>query len=87
MGENILIGFLGGLITGISPCILPVLPVIFFSGGLDSARRGAPSSAPAAAGARGDLAGPRGDLAHPGGDVGGVGVPMVFVKPLRLRGW
>jgi cytochrome c biogenesis protein CcdA/thiol-disulfide isomerase/thioredoxin len=28
----VLIGFLGGLITGISPCILPVLPVIFFSG-------------------------------------------------------
>jgi cytochrome c biogenesis protein CcdA/thiol-disulfide isomerase/thioredoxin len=28
----ILIGFVGGLITGISPCILPVLPVIFFSG-------------------------------------------------------
>lgn len=28
----ILIGFLGGLITGISPCILPVLPVVFFSG-------------------------------------------------------
>lgn len=27
-----LIGFLGGLITGISPCILPVIPVIFFSG-------------------------------------------------------
>ncbi len=26
------IGFVGGLITGISPCILPVLPVIFFSG-------------------------------------------------------
>src|SRR3984885_76157 len=26
-----LIGLLGGLITGISPCILPVLPVIFFS--------------------------------------------------------
>src|SRR5271157_384992 len=30
-----LIGFLGGLITGISPCILPVLPVVLFSG-LDS---------------------------------------------------
>src|SRR6478609_2835567 len=28
----VLIGFLGGLITGISPCILPALPVIFFSG-------------------------------------------------------
>ncbi|MDC8997307.1 cytochrome c biogenesis protein DipZ [Mycobacterium marinum] len=27
-----LVGFVGGLITGISPCILPVLPVVFFSG-------------------------------------------------------
>jgi cytochrome c biogenesis protein CcdA/thiol-disulfide isomerase/thioredoxin len=27
-----LIGFLGGLITGVSPCILPVLPVVFLSG-------------------------------------------------------
>jgi cytochrome c biogenesis protein CcdA/thiol-disulfide isomerase/thioredoxin len=27
-----LIGLVGGLITGISPCILPVLPVVFFSG-------------------------------------------------------
>lgn len=26
------IGFLGGLLTGISPCILPVLPVIFLGG-------------------------------------------------------
>ncbi|MGV8966221.1 MAG: cytochrome c biogenesis protein DipZ [Cellulomonas sp.] len=33
-----LIGLVGGLITGISPCILPVLPVIFFSGGVQSAR-------------------------------------------------
>jgi cytochrome c biogenesis protein CcdA/thiol-disulfide isomerase/thioredoxin len=32
MSTLALIGFLGGLITGISPCILPVLPVIFFSG-------------------------------------------------------
>jgi len=36
-----LIGILGGLITGISPCILPVLPVIFLSGGAQSARAGA----------------------------------------------
>ena len=28
----VLIGLMGGLVTGISPCILPVLPVIFFSG-------------------------------------------------------
>lgn len=33
-----LIGLLGGLITGISPCILPVLPVIFLSGGVQGAR-------------------------------------------------
>lgn len=45
MDTNIIIGFLGGLVTGISPCILPVLPVIFFSGGLDSARRD-PGAAP-----------------------------------------
>ena len=32
MNTLALIGFVGGLITGISPCILPVLPVIFFSG-------------------------------------------------------
>src|SRR5271154_5578419 len=38
-----LIGLVGGLITGISPCILPVLPVIFFSGtpGTQSADDGA----------------------------------------------
>jgi cytochrome c biogenesis protein CcdA/thiol-disulfide isomerase/thioredoxin len=29
----VLIGFVGGLITGISPCVLPVLPVIFLSAG------------------------------------------------------
>ncbi|MGX5696626.1 cytochrome c biogenesis protein DipZ [Agromyces soli] len=35
-----LIGLAGGLITGISPCILPVLPVILLSGGVQSARVG-----------------------------------------------
>jgi cytochrome c biogenesis protein CcdA/thiol-disulfide isomerase/thioredoxin len=44
MHTIVLIGFLGGLITGISPCVLPVLPVIFLSGaehtrGLRSAAR------------------------------------------------
>ncbi len=33
-----LIGFLGGLITGISPCVLPVLPVVFLSGAGPAAR-------------------------------------------------
>ncbi|WP_156687729.1 cytochrome c biogenesis protein DipZ [Mycobacterium sp. Marseille-P9652] len=36
-----LIGFLGGLITGISPCILPVLPVVFFSGAVGGQTRSA----------------------------------------------
>ncbi|GLY43438.1 protein DipZ [Amycolatopsis sp. NBRC 101858] len=33
MWTLVLIGLLGGLITGVSPCILPVLPVVFFAGG------------------------------------------------------
>jgi cytochrome c biogenesis protein CcdA/thiol-disulfide isomerase/thioredoxin len=43
-----LIGLVGGLITGISPCILPVLPVIFFSGapGMQSADSGVVAVAP-----------------------------------------
>ncbi len=44
----ILIGFLGGLVTGISPCILPVLPVIFAAGaasGLDDVDTGAAAAA------------------------------------------
>jgi cytochrome c biogenesis protein CcdA/thiol-disulfide isomerase/thioredoxin len=44
-----LIGVAGGLITGISPCIIPVLPVIFFSGGVQAARKvriPAPGAAP-----------------------------------------
>ncbi|MCR2817393.1 cytochrome c biogenesis protein DipZ [Microbacterium sp. zg.Y1090] len=46
--ELIIIGLLGGLITGISPCILPVLPVIFLTGGAQSARfEGDPTTIPA----------------------------------------
>jgi cytochrome c biogenesis protein CcdA/thiol-disulfide isomerase/thioredoxin len=44
-----LIGIAGGLITGISPCIIPVLPVIFLSGGVQGARKvrvPAPDAAP-----------------------------------------
>lgn len=43
----IIIGLLGGLITGISPCILPVLPVIFLTGGAQSARFEGDGPAPA----------------------------------------
>jgi cytochrome c biogenesis protein CcdA/thiol-disulfide isomerase/thioredoxin len=45
MGTVALIGVLGGLITGISPCILPVLPVVFFSGA-GGGRDGAPAARP-----------------------------------------
>lgn len=45
--DVIIIGLLGGLITGISPCILPVLPVIFLTGGAQSARiEGQPMASP-----------------------------------------
>jgi cytochrome c biogenesis protein CcdA/thiol-disulfide isomerase/thioredoxin len=63
----IIIGFLGGLVCGISPCILPVLPVIFAAGaasGLDDDEPLAASPAPdvgamavAGVGARGQLTG------------------------------
>jgi cytochrome c biogenesis protein CcdA/thiol-disulfide isomerase/thioredoxin len=38
--DVVIIGLLGGLITGISPCILPVLPVIFLTAGTKPAARG-----------------------------------------------
>ncbi len=40
----VLIGLVGGLITGISPCVLPVLPVIFLSGGAKGAKQTATPS-------------------------------------------
>jgi cytochrome c biogenesis protein CcdA/thiol-disulfide isomerase/thioredoxin len=43
----LLVGFIGGLLTGISPCIIPVLPVLFFSGGTEAARPIAESGKPA----------------------------------------
>ncbi|MFF3556079.1 cytochrome c biogenesis protein DipZ [Streptomyces tsukubensis] len=43
-----LIGLLGGLITAVSPCILPVLPVVFLAGGTDGGTAGEPSPAESA---------------------------------------
>ncbi len=63
--ELILIGFLGGLVTGISPCILPVVPVIFAAG----AASGLPEeeSMPAtAAAAHAELVGATSSRSHPG---------------------
>jgi cytochrome c biogenesis protein CcdA len=56
----VLIGLVGGLITGISPCVLPVLPVIFLSGGAQGARTPgalAPAAATPAASTAGCSAG------------------------------
>jgi cytochrome c biogenesis protein CcdA/thiol-disulfide isomerase/thioredoxin len=36
-----LIGLIGGMITGISPCVLPVLPVVFLTGGVRRTADGA----------------------------------------------
>src|ERR1700760_3726099 len=36
----VLIGFVGGLIPGISPCVLPVLPVVFLSSGASKGQEG-----------------------------------------------
>ncbi|WP_072313329.1 cytochrome c biogenesis protein DipZ [Agrococcus sp. Marseille-P2731] len=68
-----LIGLLGGFITGISPCIIPVLPVILFSGGMQSARdeRSTPEGGDAAADA--------------GGSGGGQGAVATAVKPKPVR--
>ena len=67
----VLIGFLGGLVTGISPCILPVLPVIFAAGRGQRPRRpdraapatGSPTGPMPTDSRRGPTAG-----AGPGGD-------------------
>lgn len=56
--DLIIIGLLGGLITGISPCILPVLPVIFLTGGAQSARYDAAGTTAAEGAAEGGDARP-----------------------------
>ncbi|MFD4370624.1 cytochrome c biogenesis protein DipZ [Streptomyces sp. NPDC058486] len=42
----VLIGLLGGLITAVSPCILPVLPVVFLTGGPGTDTPGKDAPAP-----------------------------------------
>jgi cytochrome c biogenesis protein CcdA/thiol-disulfide isomerase/thioredoxin len=38
MGELLLVAFLGGLITGLSPCIVPVIPVVMAGGSAETGR-------------------------------------------------
>jgi cytochrome c biogenesis protein CcdA len=62
-----LIGLVGGLITGISPCILPVLPVIFFSG-----TRGAEAEAADSDGGVAVAVKPKRDVSRPYRVIGGL---------------
>ena len=39
MGELLVVAFLGGLITGVSPCIVPVIPVVIAGGTSTTSRR------------------------------------------------
>ena len=41
-----LIGLVGGLVTGVSPCVLPMLPIIFVAGSSTSAGTGAVAAPP-----------------------------------------
>lgn len=64
MVTMIAIGFVGGLITGISPCVLPVLPVILLSGAQNP--RSALKTTPAGRGAADTaIASSRTDAARP----------------------
>ncbi len=47
MGELLVVAFLGGLITGLSPCIVPVIPVVVAGGSPAPAVPGPSSSSPA----------------------------------------
>jgi cytochrome c biogenesis protein CcdA/thiol-disulfide isomerase/thioredoxin len=62
-----LIGLIGGLITGISPCILPVLPVIFFSGTQGKDDTAEPSDGGVAVAVR-----PKHDVSRPYRVIGGL---------------
>ncbi|MEU9677930.1 cytochrome c biogenesis protein CcdA [Streptomyces parvus] len=83
----ILIGLLGGLITAVSPCILPVLPVVFLAGGTGRGEdAGQPARSPRTAGADGEggaaggsggAAGDRGS----GGSADGAGGAVATAPP------
>ncbi|MEW2164840.1 cytochrome c biogenesis protein CcdA [Streptomyces sp. NPDC007084] len=79
----ILIGLLGGLITAVSPCILPVLPVVFLAGGPGT---GTPESGGGAAGPTGGggRAGPT-PAAEADGPDGTAHTGDTLVSPVREK--
>jgi cytochrome c biogenesis protein CcdA/thiol-disulfide isomerase/thioredoxin len=78
----LLVGFLGGLVTGISPCILPVLPVIFASGaasGLDDGPDGSDRSVTVSETVPVEAVGVT--VEAPSGSVGGRGAGLAGTPP------
>jgi cytochrome c biogenesis protein CcdA/thiol-disulfide isomerase/thioredoxin len=75
----VLIGLVGGLITGISPCVLPVLPVIFLSGGAQGARAPGTQAQAAAAAPAASAAASRAGTSRAGTAAGSAGT--VRAKP------
>ena len=73
----LLLGLLGGLVTGISPCILPVLPVLFLgaAGGKESA-----NAATASSSGETNTVNPGLFRVAPGVSLGGGGTPAVAAR-------
>lgn len=80
----LLLGFLGGLVTGVSPCILPVLPVIFATGTDAGAHSGRLTSAPVEP-TVGDQQGVGPLDADPGSPSGSVGQHLPPSTPRKRR--
>jgi cytochrome c biogenesis protein CcdA/thiol-disulfide isomerase/thioredoxin len=92
----VLIGLVGGFITGISPCVLPVLPVIFLTAGAAPGAKSAPKgggknaaqSAGKSTGKTGGNSGSSSDGPWPGGKVverpGGNRRPYLVVAGLAI---
>ncbi len=80
-----LLGLVGGLITGVSPCVLPMLPIIFFAGGSAKQPKGGVEQAPVVS-----ASDTRTETASAGGggvavDVLTVGPPVTAVKPVTRK--
>ncbi|RUP66127.1 Thiol-disulfide oxidoreductase YkuV [Streptomyces sp. NP10] len=77
----ILIGLLGGLITAVSPCILPVLPVVFLAGGTGRGQdAGKPARSPGGTEVGGGAAAERGS----GGTADGAVATAPPAAPARV---
>ncbi|HEY4993425.1 MAG TPA: hypothetical protein VII33_15220, partial [Nakamurella sp.] len=78
----VLIGVLAGAVTAVSPCVLPVLPAVFFgAGGITTVGKGSPVESPAGGGTVGTVA-----VARRGGAVRIVAGLVLSFAVLTLAG-